>query len=101
MSLPEMISLEDARALVLSRVSLLETEDVGILDAIGRVAAQDLASDIDCAPFAHSAMDGFAMRAEQLATASVDSPVQLDVIAEIPAGSYYDGPIGGGSACAS
>ena len=96
MSLPEMISLEDARALVLSRVSLLETEDVGILDAIGRVAAQDLASDIDCAPFAHSAMDGFAMRAEQLATASADSPVQLDVIAEIPAGSFYDGPIGEG-----
>ncbi len=92
-AVPEMISLEDARELVLSRVSALETEEVGVLDVIGRVAAEDLASDIDIAPFAHSAMDGFAMRAAQLEGASDESPVELEVIAEIPAGSWYDGPI--------
>ena len=96
MTVPEMISLEDARELVLSRVSALEAEEVSVLDIIGRVAAEDLASDIDIAPFAHSAMDGFAMRAEQLAGASADTPVELDVIAEIPAGSWFDGPIGEG-----
>ncbi len=88
-----MISLEDARELVLSRVSALEAEEVGILEMIGRVAAEDLASDIDIAPFAHSAMDGFAMRAEQLATAAPDAPVELDVVAEVPAGSFYDGEL--------
>ena len=91
-----MISLEEARELVLSRVQALEVEEVGVLDVIGRVAAVDLASDIDIAPFAHSAMDGFAMRADQLKTASTDSPVELNVIAEIPAGSWFDGAIGEG-----
>ena len=89
-----MISLEDARELVLSRVSTVEAEEVGVLDVIGRVAAEDLTSDIDIAPFAHSAMDGFAMRASQIEGASAESPVELKVIAEIPAGSWYDGPIG-------
>lgn len=93
MAIPEMISLEDARELVLSRVSALEAEEVGILEMIGRVAAEDLASDIDIAPFAHSAMDGFAMRAAQLEGASPESPVELDVVAEVPAGSHYDGEL--------
>ena len=93
MAIPEMISLEDARELVLSRVNALEAEEVGILEMIGRVAAEDLASDIDIAPFAHSAMDGFAMRAAQLEGASPESPVELDVVAEVPAGSHYDGEL--------
>ena len=91
-----MISLEDARSLVLSKVGQLDVEEVGVLEMIGRVAAEDLASDIDIAPFAHAAMDGFAMRAEQLAHATADSPVELDVVAEVPAGSWYGGPIAEG-----
>lgn len=91
-----MISLEDARALVLSRVSALDLEEVGVLEVIGRVAAEDLASDIDISPFAHSAMDGFAVRAEQLAGAAPESPVELDVIAEVPAGTWFEGEIGEG-----
>ena len=91
-----MISLEDARALVLSRVEALDVEEVGALEVIGRVAAEDLASDIDIAPFAHAAMDGFALRAEQLEAADPEMPVELDVIAEVPAGSWYDGPIAEG-----
>lgn len=93
MTIPEMISLEDARELVLSHVSALEIEEVGVLDIIGRVAAEDLASDIDIAPFAHSAMDGFAVRASQLADASSESPVELSVVAEVPAGSFYEGEL--------
>ncbi len=95
-AVPEMISLEDARELVLSHVEALATEEVGILDLIGRVAAEDLASDIDIAPFAHAAMDGFALRAEQLAGASAEAPVELDVIEEVPAGAWYAGAIGAG-----
>ena len=88
-----MISLEDARELVLSRVHAMPTEEVDVLQVIGRVAAEDLASDIDIAPFAHSAMDGFALRAAQLQGASAESPVELDVIAEVPAGAWFDGEI--------
>jgi len=96
MAIPEMISLENARELVLSRVCTMETEEVGVLEVIGRVAAEDLASDIDIAPFAHSAMDGFALRAAQLENASADAPVELDVIAEVPAGAWFEGEIGEG-----
>ena len=92
----EMISLEEAQALVLASVAPLSTEVVEVLDAVGRVSAADLASDIDIAPFAHSAMDGFAVHAAELEGASEDEPVELDVIAEIGAGEVYDGPIEAG-----
>jgi molybdopterin molybdotransferase len=88
-----MISPEDARELVLSLVQPLEGETVPVLDAVGRVAAQPLTSDIDIAPFAHTAMDGFALRSASIAHATPDAPVQLRVIAEEPAGSVYEGPI--------
>ena len=85
--MPEMISLEEARALVLSHAAPLPVETVPVLDAVGRVAAADLKSDIDISPFAHSAMDGFAVRAAELVEASQEAPVELDVVAEIAAGS--------------
>lgn len=91
--MPEMISVEEARALVLSRVSVLPAETVPVLDAAGRVAAADLCSDIDISPFAHAAMDGFALRADQVAHASEAAPVELDVVAEVAAGDVYEGPI--------
>lgn len=94
--MPEMISLEEARDLVLKRVAATPVETVPVLDAVGRVAAADLASDIDISPFAHSAMDGFAVHAAELEGASEENPVELDVIAEIGAGDVYDGPIEAG-----
>ena len=95
-AIPELISLEDARELVLSRVETMSTEEVDVMQVIGRVAAEDLASDIDIAPFAHAAMDGFALRAAQLGGASAEAPVELDVIAEVPAGAWFEGEIGDG-----
>lgn len=95
-AMSEMISLEEARALVLSHVRPLPVETVPVLEAVGRVAAADLTSDIDIAPFAHSAMDGFAVRASELAGASPESPVELDVIAEVAAGDVFEGVIGAG-----
>ena len=89
----DMISLEEARELVLSRVGTLEVETVPVLEAAGRVAAAPLTSDIDITPFDHSAMDGFALRAEQLAGASPQTPVELKVVAEVAAGEVYEGPL--------
>lgn len=90
----EMISLEDARELVLEHMKAMPIETVPVLDSVGRVSAQDLTSDIDISPFAHSAMDGFALHGEALANASEDAPVILTVIAEEAAGDVFDGPIG-------
>lgn len=88
-----MISIEEAREVVLSHVKALPVETVPLLEALGRVAAAPQASDIDVAPFAHSAMDGFALKASQIADATEGNPVHLKVIAEIGAGSVYEGPI--------
>ena len=92
----DMISLEEARALVCGAVAPTDVEEVGLLDAVGRVAASDLTSDIDVSPFAHSAMDGFALRAAEIGTATEEAPVVLRVIAEIGAGDVFAGVIGAG-----
>jgi molybdopterin molybdotransferase len=89
--MPEAMTVEEARELVLALVKQLEDEEVGLLDALGRVLAEDAASDIDVAPFDNSAMDGFAVRAADLAGASADSPVPLKVIAHIAAGDDVAG----------
>ncbi len=89
-----MISLEEARALVCGAVEPMAVETVGLLDAVGRVAAADLTSDIDVSPFAHSAMDGFALRAVEIEAADGEAPVVLRVIAEIGAGDVFEGSIG-------
>ncbi len=85
-----MISLEEARELVLSRVAPLEAEMVDLLDAAGRVAAADLSSDIDVSPFAHAAMDGYAVRRAELTGATAEKPITLEPIAEIPAGGVFE-----------
>ena len=89
----QMISLEQAQELVLSNVDVLSTETVSVLDVVGRVSARPLKSDIDNAPFDHSAMDGYALIAADLAQASETAPVTLEVIAEVAAGGVYDGPV--------
>ncbi|MEG0096235.1 MAG: molybdopterin molybdotransferase MoeA [Raoultibacter sp.] len=91
--MPEMISLEEARALVLSKVGVLAAETVPLLDCAGRVCAVDQKSDIDVSPFAHSAMDGFAVFADDIVLACEENPVELDVVAEIAAGDSYEGPV--------
>ena len=85
------ISVEDARSIVLNTVAPLEAETVPLLEATGRAAAEDLRSDIDVSPFAHSAMDGYALFSADLASASPEDPVILDVVAEVPAGSVFEG----------
>lgn len=88
-----MVSIDAGRTIVLDAVETLDVECVQLVDAVGRVAAQDLKSDIDITPFAHAAMDGFALKADQIAAASKEEPIVLKVIAEVPAGSTYEGDI--------
>ncbi|WP_426311206.1 gephyrin-like molybdotransferase Glp [Cellulosimicrobium sp. E-16] len=61
------------------------TEDVVLADALGRVLAGDLAAPVAVPLFRNSQMDGYAVRAVDVAGASADVPVRLTVAAEIPA----------------
>lgn len=78
-----MKALEDARAEILSVVHPLGSEDVDLVDAPGRVLAEDVVAPHDIPPFPNSAMDGFAVVAEDVAVV----PARLTVIEDVPAGS--------------
>jgi molybdopterin molybdotransferase len=81
-----LISVEEALAEILSHVHVLEPERVVILDALGRVLAEELISDIEIPPFDNSAMDGYAVRAQDVADATPESPVHLSVVGSVAAG---------------
>src|SRR5260370_23540569 len=88
------ISVEEALSRLLAPLEKLPLEQVSIADAIGRVLAEDLAARRTQPPFAVSAMDGYAVRAEDLATV----PVELRIVAEVPAGAGVCGHDGAGGA---
>ncbi len=87
------ISIAEARCRVLAHTPLGRTERVPLLEAAGRVAAEDITSDIDVTPFDDSGMDGFAVVAADLENASEDSPVALPVVVHLGAGDYFDGEL--------
>lgn len=95
---PKLTSVADARERVLARFERLETEMVPLADALGRPLAAALASDIDIAPFDNSAMDGFAVRAQDTVTAEEPDPAMLAVIEEVGAGTVPDKVVGPGQA---
>jgi molybdopterin molybdotransferase len=83
----KLIDIERARELVLDRVAgPLAGEQVPVERAFGRVLAEDVASADAVPAFDSSAMDGYAVRAADLAEASADSPVRLPVADESRAG---------------
>lgn len=93
-----MISVEEALAEILSHVRPLDPERVAVLDALGRVLAEEIVSDIDIPPFDNSAMDGYAVRAADVAGASPESPVRLAVTGSVAAGYVSSGRVEPGTA---
>jgi len=89
-----MISVEEALARLLAPLAALPPEQVSVADAVGRVLAEDVAARRTQPPFAVSAMDGYAVRAEDVATV----PASLRIIAEIPAGTGFGGTLGASEA---
>lgn len=82
-----MISVHDALITILETVTPLAGERVSLLQAVGRVLAEEIHSAREVPPFANSAMDGYAVRWEDLHGASADEPVHLDVLEVIQAGA--------------
>ena len=96
----ELLDIEVARGAVLERVGVLPSERVALHDALGRVLAEEVASAEAIPPFDNSAMDGFAVRAEDTRGAAADTPVTLRVIDESRAGVPSSSPAGPGEAIA-
>jgi molybdopterin molybdotransferase len=89
----DLLSFEDALAAVLARVRVLPSERVAVDAAAGRVLAEPARAAVDLPPFPSSAMDGFALRAE-------DSPGRLPVVFRIAAGRPATRPLAAGEAMA-
>ena len=85
-----MISVEQALEKILDYVGVLGAEEIPILDTPGQVLAEDVVSDINVPPLDNSAMDGYAVIAEDTRGAQQQSPKGLEVIGTIPAGSISE-----------
>ncbi|MCI5097929.1 MAG: molybdopterin molybdotransferase MoeA [Rhodobacteraceae bacterium] len=88
-----MITVDDARSLLLDLVAPLPTERVDLVASAGRTLSEDLAARRDQPPFAASAMDGYAMK-----SAEVELHAMFKVIGEAAAGHAFDGVVGPGQA---
>jgi len=93
-----MISVEEALEKVLSMFHPLEPEEVDLLDSLGRVLAEDVFADMDIPPLDNSAMDGYAVRAEDTKGASPENPRPLRIIHEVPAGYISEKAVEPGTA---
>jgi molybdopterin molybdotransferase len=81
-----MVTVEEALDKVLSHIQPLGSEKVSILEGLGRVIAEDIYANRDIPPFDNSGMDGYAVRCEDIQNASLNHPVHLEVIEDLPAG---------------
>jgi molybdopterin molybdotransferase len=94
-----LLSVEEARELVGAAIAGPTEVEVGwVADALGRVAAEAVTSPIPLPPWDNSAMDGYAIRSADVASASEATPVRLDVVGEVRAGSAAEQPVGRGEA---
>ncbi|HEX6394759.1 MAG TPA: gephyrin-like molybdotransferase Glp [Acidimicrobiales bacterium] len=93
-----MIPLDEAIQTVLAGCKLAGGRSIDVSDALGLVLSEDVEAPGPVPPFANSAMDGYAVRAADVASASADDPVRLKVIGTIAAGHAPTASVGSGEA---
>ena len=87
-----MLSVAEALGRILAGLRPLGSEQVAVSEALGRVLAEDVTARVTQPPAAVSAMDGYAVRAADVAAV----PARLAMIGQVPAGSRFEGRIGPG-----
>ncbi|HEY3285618.1 MAG TPA: gephyrin-like molybdotransferase Glp [Gemmatimonadaceae bacterium] len=93
-----MLSVAEAVARVVGDVEMLDAEFVALNDALGRVLAADVRASYTLPACNNSAMDGYAVRAEDLAGANAESPRSFRVVETVAAGQFPTRAIGTGEA---
>jgi molybdopterin molybdotransferase len=92
------LAVTEASERILADVRPLPIERVMLLDALGQVLAEDVVAPLTVPPWDNSAMDGYAVRAADIARASGATPVTLPVHETIAAGEFATRPIAPGEA---
>lgn len=91
--------LHEAQKVVLDATAVLGLEKISILDALGRVLGEDIVAERDNPPWNNSAMDGFAVRWDDIKQEhAIQKPVTLAVIEDVPAGKMPSKTVGAGQA---
>lgn len=93
-----MISFDDAYRLTLYHIQPLHSETVALITAEGRIAGQDLLARVDAPSLNVSLKDGYAIIAADILTATVNSPVHLNLVGSIAAGGAWHGTVRPGEA---
>ncbi len=83
----DLLSVSEARERILKHFTPVDFQEVPLEIASGRILAEDIIAGVDLPPFSNSSMDGFAVRSADIALASAETPVELSVVMDIPAGS--------------
>lgn len=84
---------------MLPAFSPLGEEDAHLTESAGRYVSQDVRARFDAPPFDNSAMDGYAVRAADVASATPETPVRLPIVGESRAGGPLPEPLRPGTAC--
>ena len=92
-----MLELEEALVRILSAIQPLEHETVALTEAADRVLAEPIVSPVDLPRFDNSAMDGYAVRAADLAAASAERPASLQVRGKVAAGGVFADQVAAGT----
>lgn len=88
-----MLTVTEASARILEGIRPLAVERVALLDAAGRVLARDAAAPYTLPHWDNSAMDGYAVRAADIAGAAAATPVRLTVQETVAAGEFPTRPV--------
>jgi molybdopterin molybdotransferase len=85
-----MLELEEALARILARLPKPTTENIPLGLAVRRIAGEQIIAPCDLPLFDNSSMDGYAVRAADVANAGSKSPIRLRVIGRVAAGDFFD-----------
>lgn len=97
--MPGLTPLEEAQRIVLEAATPLGMEKVSILETLGRVLGEDIVAARDNPPWDNSAMDGFAVRFDDIKQEhAISKPVELTIIEDVPAGKMPMKTVGPGQA---
>ena len=82
----DMLSVEEASERILAVFSPLEPEEKPLLEALGQVLAEDAVAALDIPPLPNSAMDGYAVRHQDIRGATAETPTILKIVGQVAAG---------------
>ena len=92
-----MLELEEAQAQISAALAPPTSEIIPLSDGAGRVLAERIQSPLDLPVFDNSAMDGYGVRAKDIASARPESPARLRLAGKVAAGEVFAGDVASGT----